>query len=39
MEKFKCKRCNYEWEPRVDNPKACPECKRRDWNAEKVKEK
>lgn len=21
--------CGYEWKPRVENPKACPECKRR----------
>jgi len=27
-----CK-CGYRWSPRVDNPKSCPECKRRDWNA------
>lgn len=25
---MKCK-CGYEWEPRKDHPKACPECKRR----------
>ena len=26
-----CIRCGYQWEPRVDNPKACPDCRRRDW--------
>jgi predicted Zn-ribbon and HTH transcriptional regulator len=24
-----CKKCNYEWEPRVENPKSCPRCKYR----------
>jgi len=24
-----CILCNYEWASRVDNPKACPRCKRR----------
>ncbi len=24
-----CNVCNYEWTPRVDNPKSCPRCKRR----------
>ncbi len=28
----KCKRCGYEWAARVEKPKACPECKRRDWD-------
>jgi len=23
-----CLICGYEWEPRVENPKACPMCKR-----------
>ena len=23
-----CSRCGYEWEPRVENPKCCPMCKR-----------
>jgi len=26
---MKCEKCGYEWEPRVDNPKECPECKLR----------
>lgn len=30
MEKKKCcPKCGYEWEPRVKNPKECPECKKR----------
>lgn len=26
---MKCLKCKYEWEPRVENPKECPECKAR----------
>lgn len=26
---MKCEVCEYEWEPRVTSPKACPRCKRR----------
>ena len=26
---MKCLKCDYEWTPRVDNPKECPECKTR----------
>ena len=30
---FKCQICEYEWKSRMeDNPKACPRCKRYDWN-------
>ncbi len=25
----KCIKCNYEWEARVKEPKACPRCKTR----------
>ncbi|MEK6882314.1 MAG: hypothetical protein AABY22_22030 [Nanoarchaeota archaeon] len=25
--KFKCKKCDYTWESRKENPKACPSCK------------
>lgn len=28
----KCNKCGYTWEPRKQRPKACPECKRRDWD-------
>ena len=27
-----CKKCDYSWTPRVSNPKACPDCKSRNWN-------
>ena len=29
-----CKRCNYIWSPRNPDikPKACPQCKRYDWD-------
>jgi rubrerythrin len=26
---MKCPQCNYEWEPRKPDPKACPRCKTR----------
>lgn len=26
-----CKYCKYEWNPRVDNPRECPRCKRVIW--------
>ena len=35
MEKRKCKRCGFEWIPRIVNPKACPNCKRYDWDTKK----
>lgn len=25
--KKKCKKCGYEWESRIENPKCCPNCK------------
>lgn len=24
----KCKKCNYEWTPRKEKPRQCPNCKR-----------
>jgi predicted Zn-ribbon and HTH transcriptional regulator len=27
MEKKTCPKCGYTWTPRVETPKACPECK------------
>jgi len=30
--KQKCKKCNYEWESKKEEPKQCPRCKRYDWN-------
>jgi len=26
---MECNKCEYEWESRVQNPKACPRCKTR----------
>lgn len=34
--KHKCKKCGYEWKGKED-PKACPRCKRYDWNREDKK--
>ena len=33
--KCKCRVCGYEWESRTKLPKACPKCKRYDWNDKK----
>lgn len=32
MKKCICKKCNFQWLPRVENPLACPNCKCRSWN-------
>lgn len=33
LTKLKCKRCEYEWNPRIPNlPKCCPRCKNPNWN-------
>lgn len=37
--KKKCKKCNYEWESRIENPKVCPRCKSYNWNKEKEETK
>jgi len=29
--RYECKKCGYEWIPRVENPKKCPNCQTRDW--------
>jgi hypothetical protein len=29
--KCECKLCSHKWESRTDQPKACPKCKRYDW--------
>ncbi len=35
-----CKHCEYIWESRKENPKACPRCKRRfDYPKYELKEK
>jgi predicted Zn-ribbon and HTH transcriptional regulator len=26
-----CQHCGHTWEPRVDDPRCCPYCKRYDW--------
>lgn len=26
---MKCNKCGYEWASRIEEPKACPRCKRR----------
>jgi len=31
FEEMKCLKCGFIWNSRVDNPKACPYCKRYDW--------
>ena len=31
MKEAKCLKCGWEWSLRVDQPKACPKCKRYDW--------
>jgi hypothetical protein len=36
--KQKCLRCEYEWEPRKENPediRACPKCKSYSWGTAK----
>jgi rubrerythrin len=30
-----CKLCGHKWAARTENPKACPNCKRYDWNTDK----
>lgn len=35
MKKCKCKRCEWEWTPRTDNPAMCPACKSRKWREDK----
>ena len=38
MPYHKCKRCNYEWDSRVKEPKCCPRCRQRqDWPQENKK--
>lgn len=36
---YKCKRCNFEWLPRVENPKACPNCNSRLWKKDRATNK
>ena len=30
-EKLTCCKCGHSWNPKIDNPKACPMCKSRNW--------
>lgn len=30
-----CKRCDYRWNSKIDNPKECPKCKSHDWNRDR----
>jgi rubrerythrin len=32
-----CLRCGYQWTPRKEKPKSCPECKTRKYATEKPK--
>uniref|UniRef100_A0A6H2A626 Uncharacterized protein n=1 Tax=viral metagenome TaxID=1070528 RepID=A0A6H2A626_9ZZZZ len=27
LKKIKCKKCGYEWIPKIQKPKSCPSCK------------
>ena len=38
MEKNKCEKCEYEWIPRMKDPKTCPRCKSYDWKEKKEDE-
>lgn len=35
MKVNKCQRCDFEWKPKKDVVKSCPNCKRYDWNQKK----
>ncbi|MCK5610810.1 hypothetical protein KAR91_53550 [Candidatus Pacearchaeota archaeon] len=37
MNECKCEKCDYKWLPRVENPKACPNCTSRLWNVKRDK--
>ena len=37
MKKAKCKKCGYEWRPRVEKPVQCPGCKSMAWNKKRKK--
>ncbi len=32
---MKCKKCDYVWKHRVENPKECPRCKSMEWKKPK----
>jgi Zn finger protein HypA/HybF involved in hydrogenase expression len=31
---LKCKKCGYQWFPRMENPTVCPKCKSYKWNSD-----
>lgn len=33
-----CRLCGHQWDSRVENPKACPNCKRYDWDKPIIEE-
>jgi len=35
MPKLKCLRCSYEWNPRVEDVRICPNCRSAYWDVEK----
>lgn len=35
---MKCNKCEYEWIPRIESPKACPRCKSRQDNNKEQQE-
>jgi len=38
--KCKCSKCGYVWLSRIEQkPKACPKCKRYNWDEDNLKEK
>lgn len=39
MNQIRCRHCGYQWIPRVEHPKACPDCTRRKPEAEPVTSK
>lgn len=32
LKQLQCKRCEYSWVARIENPKVCPNCKSPYWN-------
>ena len=35
-DKNKCLRCDYEWFSWIERPRACPRCKRYDWDIKNI---
>jgi len=36
-EMAQCIRCGWRWQPRKENPSACPNCKSYEWKVKKIK--